>query len=255
VLAEVRKTGTRSIDLWSKVHGTQRDEAETLGQQRLAELLREHDVNVPLTTRYDLGPFKLGPEIHFLRGIGGQVVVTGSKGPTGLSGDALRREVKKFVELMKPNLSLAAETGVTIAIENHGETLVESPDALRWLAEYSQGLPLGIALAPYHLRQDPHMIGDLIRDLQLKLTLLYAWQYGLGCTKPMPKAEELKQLPGRGDLDFLPILQALHAISYNGWTEILMHPTPRGLPILETAEAVTSEINLARRYLDQLGSQ
>ena len=29
-----------------------------------------------------------------------------------------------------------------------------------------------------------------------------------------------------------------------------MHPVPRGIPILETAEEVTAQINLARRYLE-----
>ena len=33
------------------------------------------------------------------------------------------------------------------------------------------------------------------------------------------------------------------------WTEIFMHPVPRGRPILETAEEVTSEINRSREYL------
>ena len=29
-----------------------------------------------------------------------------------------------------------------------------------------------------------------------------------------------------------------------------MHPVPRGIPILDTAEEVTAEINRARRYLE-----
>ncbi|NRA58393.1 MAG: hypothetical protein HRU13_09810 [Phycisphaerales bacterium] len=56
-------------------------------------------------------------------------------------------------------------------------------------------------------------------------------------------------MPGRGDLDFAPLLVALRNIDYRGWTEIFMHPVPRGIPILETTAKVTAEINQARRYL------
>jgi sugar phosphate isomerase/epimerase len=58
-------------------------------------------------------------------------------------------------------------------------------------------------------------------------------------------------MPGRGSLDFVPLLRALKQIGYRGFTEIFMHPVPRGIPILETTDAVTEEINRARRFLDQ----
>jgi hypothetical protein len=38
-------------------------------------------------------------------------------------------------------------------------------------------------------------------------------------------------------------------IHYRGWTEIFMHPVPRGIPIRDTTPAVTTEINCARDYL------
>ncbi len=68
----------------------------------------------------------------------------------------------------------------------------------------------------------------------------------------LPKERELLQLPGRGELDFQPILQALADVDYQGWTEIFMHPFPRGIPIHPTADAVTAEINRSRDYLNQL---
>ena len=72
----------------------------------------------------------------------------------------------------------------------------------------------------------------------------------MGCMTKLPKEQELLQMPGRGSLDFAPILRALKKIDYDGWTEIFMHPVPRGIPILETTAAVSEEINRARRYLD-----
>ena len=64
-----------------------------------------------------------------------------------------------------------------------------------------------------------------------------------------PKEQELEQLPGRGKLPFQPLLAALKKINYAGWTEVFMHPFPRGIPVLPTREEVTAEINRAREYL------
>jgi sugar phosphate isomerase/epimerase len=66
------------------------------------------------------------------------------------------------------------------------------------------------------------------------------------------KEKELLQMPGRGELNFAPLVQAFRDIEYSGWTEIFMHPFPRGIPILETTTAVTAEINRSRQYLESL---
>jgi len=152
---------------------------------------------------------------------------------------------------MKPHLEVAEETGVTIAIENHGNNLIDSPDSLKWLAELRPSKHLGIAFAPYHLPQEADLLGQLIRDLGDSIEMFYAWQHGMGCTKKLPKEQELLQMPGRGKLDFTPLIAALRDIQYTGWTEIFMHPVPRGIPILESTAEVTAEINRSRRYLSQ----
>lgn len=71
----------------------------------------------------------------------------------------------------------------------------------------------------------------------------------MGCMTKLPKDQELMQLPHRGPLDWTPLLAALKEIDYQGRTEIFMHPVPRGIPILDTTDAVTAEINAARDYL------
>ncbi len=139
---------------------------------------------------------------------------------------------------------------MTIGIENHARALIATPDSIRYLADLSPSPRLGIALAPYHLPHDERELARLIEDLGPKLVHFYAWQHGCGCMKKMPKAEELQQMPGRGKLDFRPILAALAKIAYPGWTEIFMHPTPRGIPILDTTAEVTAEITRARKYLE-----
>lgn len=253
VLPEVKKAGATSIDLWPKVHGAQREEMDALGHDKFAEMLREQGITLGCITRYDLGPFKLGDEILVAKKFGAPLLVCGGAGNYKVPADRLKAQVADFVEKLKPHAAKAAEHGVTLAIENHGHNLIDSPDSLRWLVEMA--VPgMGIALAPYHLPQDPKLIAALIRDLGPKLSLFYGWEFGVGCSKPMPKEEELKQMPGRGSLDFKPVIAALAEIRFSGPTEIMMHPTPRGFPILETAEKVTAEINRSREYLDGLAA-
>ena len=119
-----------------------------------------------------------------------------------------------------------------------------------WLAELRPSKHLGVALAPYHLPQDAAAIARLIEGLGEGLAHFYAWEHGMGCHTKLPKEQELMQMPGRGKLDFRPLLAALRKIGYAGWTEVFMHPVPRGIPILPTAGEVTAEINRARRYLE-----
>lgn len=251
VIEETPKTGSTSLDIWPRKHGTQREQMDEMGHEKVMELLAKHGVKLACSTRYDLGPFKLDDEIPIVKKFGGSVIVTGAKGKAGLSGEELKNAVKDFLEQLKPTLAKAAESGITIAIENHGKNLLESVDGVRWFADFGRDLPVGVELAPYHLPQDTTVLADLIRHLDKKLTVFLAWQYGMGCMKPMPKEEELQQMPGRGPLDFTPLLKALKDINYTGFTQIFMHPTPRGIPILPTAAETTAEINLGKAYLEK----
>lgn len=249
ILPEIRKSGAGHIDIWPERHANQREQIEQMGHEKFGELLERHRVKLGIVTRYDLGPFALQEEIRFTKKFGGSMVICGAHGPRGLKGRELKAAVADFIEKMKPHLDAAAKTGITIGIENHANSLVESPDSIRWLADLAPSRHIGIALAPYHLPQDPALIAGLIKDSGPRLVHFYAWQHGLGCQQKLPKEQELLQLPGRGELDFVAILSALKEISYNGWTEVFMHPVPRGIPILPTAPEVTNLINQSRMYL------
>lgn len=250
ILPEVQKTGARHIDIWPRPHADQREQIEAMGHERFAELLRRYDVELGMISRFDLGPFGLREEMRFARKFGAKVLITGSRGPKDLAGEECKRAVQQFVEQMKPHVAAAEELGMTVGIENHSGALLSSPDSLRYFAEFARSPHLGVALAPYHLPQNAQEITRLIENLGSQLVHFYAWQYGQGCMKKMPKPQELEQLPGRGKLDFKPLLAALKKIAYGGWTEIFMHPFPRGIPIMETTAQVTEEINRARRYLE-----
>ena len=251
ILPEVRKTGATAIDIWPKGHGNQREQLNDLGEDKFSEMLKRHEITLGCITQYKLGPFALQDEMRLAQRFGCQTIVTGGRGAVGLKGTALKAAVQDFIEKMKPHLELAEETGVTIAVENHGNNLIESPDSLKWLAELRPSKHLAIAFAPYHLPQDVGMLGRLLETLGDSIAVFYAWQHGMGCHEKLPKEQELLQMPGRGDLDFGPLIGALKRMNYSGWTEVFMHPVPRGVPILETAAAVTAEINRSCDYLNE----
>lgn len=252
VLAEVSRCGAEYIDIWPKRHGNQREQWADLGNERFRSLLQRHNVKLGCITQYKLGPFGLKEELRLAGDFGCSTIVTGGSGPKGLKGSALRSAVADFVEKMKPHVAVAEQHGVTIAIENHANNLFESADSLKYLAELRSSSHLAIAFAPYHLPQDPAFLAQLIRDLGDSLEVFYAWEHGDGCMVKLPKPQELKQLPGKGPLDFRPLVDALKAVAFKGWTEIFMHPVPRGVPILETPAEVTAMINESRRYLEGL---
>jgi sugar phosphate isomerase/epimerase len=250
ILPEVRRAGAEYIDIWPEGHANQREQIKEMGHQKFAAMLELHSIKLGILTRYDLGPFALKDEILVAKKLGGSMVICGSRGPGNLKGDALKDEVRKFIEKAKPQIDAAEQTGITIGIENHSNSLISSPDSIKWFAEFAPSRHIGIALAPYHLPQEPALITRLIADLGKSLVHFYAWQYGMGCHKKLPKEQELLQMPGRGKLDFVPIVSTLKKINYNGWTEVFMHPVPRGIPILKTTSQVTAEINRSRSYLE-----
>lgn len=252
ILPEISRCGAVDIDLWPKKHGNQREQLQDLGEDLFLGLLERHQVKVGCLTQYPLGPFGLKEEMRLAQRLGCSLIVTGGDGPKGLAGADLKKAVAAFAEKMKTHLEVAEETGVTIAIENHANDLFESADALRYLHELSPSKKLAVALAPYHLPQDAEQLAGLIRELGDRISVFYAWQHGDGCMTKLPKEQELLQLPGRGPLDFAPLVKALADFNYQGWTEIFMHPVPRGIPILETAAEVTAEINRSREYLGGL---
>ena len=254
ILPEVSKTGAGTIDIWPRVHGNQREQIEEMGYEKFAALLKQHQTRLGCITRYDLGPFGLQKEMKVAQNFGAKVLVCGGRGRKGLKGVELKAEVKKFAELLKPHIAAAEKANVTIAIENHGNSLMDSPDSMKWLIEFAPTRHLGIALAPYHLESlgvDADGHAKLIKALGNRIAMFYAWQHGMGCSKKLPKQQELLQMPGRGKLDFVPIVRALKQINYSGFTSIFMHPVPRGIPILKDAAACTAEINRARTHLEK----
>ena len=237
VLPEVRKTGADAIDIWPLPHADHREQIEAMGFDAFSKLLETHRVKLGMVSLYSQKQFRMAREIPILAKHGGRLVVTAGK---------IRNPVRA-IESMRGTLDLAREHGVRVSIENHGETL----DEIRRFADAAAKIEaIGVALAPLHLKTKEAELPKLVEDLGEKLFHFYAWQYGKGHSHRDAKLA-MHQMPGVGSLDFRPMLGALKKIEYRHWTEIFMHPTPRGIPILPTAAQVTAAIVRSRDYLEK----
>ena len=222
ILPEIRKTGSSFIDIWPRPHANHREQVAMMGLPAFEELLSEHQVKLGVLTQYKLGPFGLISEFPVAKRFGCQIIVCG-----------------------------AAEHDVTIAVENHSGQILATPDGIKWFAELASHPNLALAFAPHHLPQDAEMQGRLLAGLGSKVAFFYGQQHGTGSSRKQPREQELLQMPGRGPLDFTPLLRGLKSINFTGFIEPFMHPFPRGLPIHNSTAEVTAEINRSRSYLER----
>lgn len=254
VLGEVKKAGCESVDIWRKVHGTQREQIEEMGDEAFQSLLRKHGVSLAVSTCYPLGPFRQDEEMRWVKKNGGVMTVcgTGNMGEKNPQGAEAKKQVSAFFEKLKPHYELAEELGFTMALENHGNSMLSHPDSIRHFIELNPSKRVGIAFAPHHLADHVDEIPKLIREIgNEQMPFIYFQEHHPSSKKTMAKEEELKQLPGFGSLDYRPVLAAMREIGFTGLAEIFMHPTPRGVPVLPTAGEITAVINRSRAYLDE----
>ncbi len=251
VLPEISMAGTSAIDIWPRPHANHREQIAEMGLDALEELLKKSKVQLGVLTHYKLGPFGLGLELPIAKRFGCHLIVCGARGNKSAKGDELKAAVKGFVDQMMPHADAAGEHGVTIAIENHSGQILTTTDGMKWFAEFATHPHLGLAFAPHHLPQDARMQGELIPELGNKIAFFYGQQFGTGSHQKQPRDKELLQMPGRGPLDFTPLLRGLKKVNFTGFTEPFMHPYPRGLPIHQTTAGVTAEINRSRSYLEK----
>jgi sugar phosphate isomerase/epimerase len=253
VLAEVEKTGSESIDIWRKVHATHREQISKVGDEAFQKLLEKHQTKMSVSTCYPLGPFRQDDEMRWTKKNGGTMTVCGSggMGPKDPVGKEARKQVKAFFEKLKPHYELAEELGVTMAIENHKNSMLSSPDSIRYFYELNPSKNVGVALAPHHLNDAIDQIPALLREGGNRhIPFIYFQEHHPSSKKKMSEEDQLKQLPGFGKLDYVPILRALRDIKFSGLVEIFGHPVPRGIPMLGSAVEITKAINTSRAYLD-----
>ncbi len=209
----IAKLGFEAIDIWSAHAGCPHldDVQNRLGAEGLKELLEKNKLKLYAFSVYSGGYAKYA---ELLGKAGGGVAVRGSSGP--VEAKDLTTRMKAFIESLKPDLELAEKYDSYLAIENHGNALLESLDSFKAFADVNTNPRLGIAMAPYHLQGQKVSIEEAIRTTGKHLFFFYAWQ----------KAAGTAQLPGIGPTDCTPWLSALAEIDYKWYVNPFMHHEP-----------------------------
>ena len=226
----IAELGFEGIDIWSAHANCPHldDVQERLGAAGLKELLEKHRLKLHAFSVYKGGYPRYA---RLLGEAGGGVAVRGSAPPCPPS--ELRPRMKAFLEGLRPELELCEKHNSHLAIENHGNALLESLDSIKALVDLCDHPRLGIALAPYHLQRGNVSVEEAIAVCGEKLLFFYAWQ----------NAPDLDQLPGHGPTDFTPWLRALAQVNYRWYVNPFMHHEP-------DPETMSSALAKAKAYLE-----
>ena len=229
-VAKIAGLGFDAIDIWSAHAGCPHldDVLDRLGPSGLKDLLEQHELDL-----YSFSVYSGGYERYaeLLGACGGGVAVRGSSGP--VPPEELTTRMRQFLEGLKPLAELAEANDSYIAIENHGNALLDSVDSFKAFADLNTNERLGIALAPYHVQRLDESVIDAIRACGEHLSFIYMWQH----------EPATAQLPGIGPADMKPWLEALSEIGYDYPITPFMHQEPE-------PEAMELALEQAKTYLD-----
>ncbi len=229
--ARIAALGFEAVDIWSAYDQFPHldDAAKRLGSSGLKALLAKHHLQLCAFSVY-VGGYPKYAEL--LGGMGGGVAIQGSTGPC--KPEELTARMRAFLESLKPLLELAEKHNSRLAIENHGNALLDGPDSFKAFVDLNGSPRLGLALAPYHLQASGASVPEVIRICGQQLLFFYAWQ----------NQPEMGQLPGHGPTDFAPWLQALAKANYAGFVNAFMHGHVE-------ADAMSAALTKSRDYLRQ----
>ncbi len=202
--------GFEAIDIWCAYDNCPHldDVLQRLGPDGLRETLDKHKLKLYAFSTYVGGYAKYA---QLLGKAGGGVAIQGSAGPC--KPEELTARMQSFLESLKPLVELAETNNSYLAIENHGDALLDGLDSFKAFVDLNRSSRLGIALAPYHLQAQNASVDEAIRICGPQLLFFYAWQ----------KADGLGQLPGHGPADFKPWLGALAEQKYRWYVNPFMH--------------------------------
>ncbi|MHC4283211.1 MAG: sugar phosphate isomerase/epimerase family protein [Planctomycetota bacterium] len=225
----IAKLGFKAIDIWSAHEGCPHldDVAKRLGAEGLKKLLAKNKLKLFAFSVYRGG---YGRYAELLGKASGGVAIQGSAGPC--KPEELTGRMKQFIEKLKPLVELAEKYNSYLAIENHGNALLNSLDSFKAFVDINTSKRLGIALAPYHIQTLKASVPEAIRICGKQLLFFYAWQH----------YRNSKQLPGIGPTDMTPWIRALADIRYRGYVNPFMHGHPE-------ADVMAANLAKSRDYL------
>ena len=225
----ISKLGFEAVDIWSAHDKCPHldDVKERLGPAGLKKMLAKNNLELCAFSVYK-GGYERYAEL--LGAVGGGVAVRGSAHKCKL--EELAAKMREFLESLKPLIELAEKHNSYLAIENHGGSLLNSPDSFKAFVDLNKSPRVGIALAPYHLQSIKASVPAVIRISGKQLFFLYAWQH----------YPDSKQLPGIGPTDMTPWIEALAEIRYSRHVNPFMHGHP-------ATEVMAANLAKSRDYL------
>ncbi|MCX6873795.1 MAG: TIM barrel protein [Verrucomicrobia bacterium] len=222
VCTRAAKLGFEAIDIWCPFDRCKHlsDVVARLGPEGLKQLLAKHKLTLASFTTYTTEAEAVGFPAYadFIGKCGGGLVVRESQ-YIRVKPEELTAAMRAFFEKLKPQIEQAAQAKVRLAIENHGDALLSTPDSFKAFVDLNPAPQhVGLGVAPYHLQNIRASVEEVLRTAGSQLLFFYAWQTGDG----------MNQLPGHGPADFVPWLKALAHLNYQGFLSPFMHgrPTP-----------------------------
>jgi sugar phosphate isomerase/epimerase len=221
VCARAALLGFEAIDIWCPFDRCKHltDVATRLGPDGLKQVLAKHQLALGSFTTYCTKSEAVGFPAYadFIGRFGGGLVVRESQ-YVNVKPAELTAAMRAFFEKLKPQIEQAAQAKVRLAIENHGDALLGTPDSFKAFVDLNPApRHVGLAIAPYHLQHISAAVEEVIATAGSQLLFFYAWQKGGG----------MSQLPGHGPADFVPWLKALAKINYQGYVNPFMHGNPQ----------------------------
>ena len=167
VCARAAQLGFEAIDIWCPFDNCKHlaDVVARLGPDGLKALLAKHKLALASFTTYRVGPETVGFPAYadFIGKFGGGVVVRESEYKR-VKPEDLTAAMRAFFEKLKPQIEKAAETKVRLAIENHGDALLNSPDSFKAFVDLNPAPQhVGLGIAPYHLQNIKAPVDEVIR--------------------------------------------------------------------------------------------
>ncbi len=238
VCERAAKLGFEAIDIWCPFDRCKHlsDVATRLGPDGLKQVLATHKLTLGSFTTYCTPSEAVGFPAYadFIGKSGGGLVVRESQ-YIQVKPEDLTAKMREFFEKLKPQIELAAQAKVRLAIENHGGALLGTADSFKAFVDLNPAPEhVGVGVAPYHLQDIKASVEEVIRTAGSQLLFFYAWQ----------KAGGINQLPGHGPADFVPWLKALATIKYQGCISPFMHGNMK-------PEDMTTGLTKACAYLQE----
>lgn len=221
-----------------------RDQAKAVGMNvvGLHWLFAFRPSNIHLTSPYETyrrpTALYLGALARFCGDIGGKVLVLGSPQQRNLSGGVpFEKGVANAAAIIKSALPRFEEAGVTLAIEPLGpqETnFINTAAEARVLISAVNSPWCRLHLDVKAMTTEKTPVPDIIRSHISRLAHFHANDPNL-------------LGPGMGEVDFVPIFQALEDVQYDGWVSVEVFKHGPGIGYL-----ARESINYMRRCQDQV---